>query len=158
MSAPTQNISLDMGRRSESRKVVYLGQGDTNGTRLVVTLTECGRPYDANGMTAVMTVPIEGVAINFDGEVLGNTVTLCIDESLLGDVNGRFRGAYLTLSSEESTTSSQRFDVEVLQSFAPASDEPTDEPTDPTEPMDPTCGCSEGSLTDEDIDDVFGGE
>ena len=50
MSAPTQNITLDMGRRSESRKVVYLGQGDSNGTMLVVTLTECGRPYDATGM------------------------------------------------------------------------------------------------------------
>ena len=110
-----------------------------------------------------MTVPIEGVAVNFEGEVLGSTVSLSIDESLLGDVNGRFRGAYLTLSSDESTTSSQRFDVDVLESFSPASDEPADEPTeptdDPTEPADdPTCGCSEGSLTDEDIDDLFGGE
>lgn len=172
--APMQNITLDMGRRSESRRVVYLGQGDSNGTTLVVSLTEGGRPYDATGMTATMTVPIEGVAINFAGEVTGTTARFAVDESLLGDVSGRFRGAYVTLSSEGSTSSSQRFDVEVYQSFAPAA-EPAEDPTDPTDPTDepgddptdepggdptddPSCGCSEGSLTDGDLDDVFDGE
>ena len=153
---PSQNITLDMGKRSESRRVVYLGQGDSNGTVLMVSLTEGGRPYDAAGMTAVMTIPIEGNAVNFDGEVTGTTARFAIDESLLGDVNGRFRGAYVTLSGDGFTSSSQRFDVDVLSSFKPA-EEHTDEPTDPTdEPTDPTCGCTEGSLSEEDINEIWG--
>lgn len=151
---PSQNITLDMGRRSESRRVVYLGQGDSNGTVLMVSLTEDGRPYDATGMTAVMTIPIEGNAINFDGEVTGTTVRFAIDESLLGDVNGRFRGAYVTLSGDGFTSSSQRFDVDVLQSFiddgggAGEGDEPSDEPEEPTAPA--------AFITDDELDNVFG--
>lgn len=148
--APTQNIALDMGRRSESRRVVYLGQGDSNGTTLVVSLTEGGRPYDATGMTAVVTVPIEGVAVNFEGDVVGTTARFAIDESMLGDVSGRFRGAYLTLSSDGSASSSQRFDVEVLQSFSPA-EETTDEATE--EPTDPSCGCDGCTPVDGDPTD-----
>ena len=132
---------------------MYLGQGDSNGTVLMVSLAEGGRPYDATGMTAVMTVPIEGNGINFDGEVTGTTVRFAIDESLLGDVNGRFRGAYVTLSGDGFTSSSQRFDVDVLQSFKPA-EESTDEPTEPTD--DPTCGCTEGSLSEEEINEIWG--
>ena len=147
--APTQNIALDMGRRSESRRVVYLGQGDSNGTTLVVSLTDGGRPYDATGMTAVVTVPIEGVAVNFEGEVVGTTARFAIDESMLGDVSGRFRGAYLTLSSDGSASSSQRFDVEVLQSFSPA-EETSDETADPT---DPSCGCDGCTPADGDSTD-----
>lgn len=152
---PIQNITLDMGRRSESRKVLYLGQGDSNGTVAIVSLTDDGRPYDATGMTAVMTIPIEGNGINFDGEANGTTVRFAIDESLLGDVNGRFRGAYVTLSGDGFTSSSQRFDVDVLQSFKPA-EESTDEPTEPTDPTDPTCGCTEGSLSEDDINEIWG--
>lgn len=154
---PSQNITLDMGKRSESRRVVYLGQGDSNGTVLMVSLTEGGRPYDATGMTAVMTIPVEGNAVNFDGEANGTTVRFAIDESLLGDVNGRFRGAYVALSGDGFTSSSQRFDVDVLQSFKP-SEESTDDPTEPTdEPTDdPTCGCTEGSLSEDDINEIWG--
>jgi hypothetical protein len=153
---PSQNITLDMGRRSESRHVVYLGQGDSNGTVLMVSLTEDGRPYDASGMTAVMTIPIDGNAVSFDGEVTGTTARFAIDESLLGDVNGRFRGAYVTLSGDGFTSSSQRFDVDVLQSFADdgggegegTGGEPGDEPEEPTAPA--------TFITDDELDNMFG--
>ena len=153
MSAPTQNITLDMGRRIESRKVVYLGQGDSNGTMLMVSLTDGGRPYDVSGMTVTLTISVCGETFAFDGTANGNMAQFQIDESVLGDVSGRFRGAYVTISDETFTTSSQRFDVEVLPSFKPS--ESSDEPSD--EPSDHTCGCTEGSLTDDDIEEIWEG-
>jgi len=154
MYAPTQNITLDMGRRTESRKVVYLGQGDSNGTTLMVSLTDGGRPYDVSGLTVTLTISVCGEMFTFDGTANGNMAQFQIDESTLGDVNGRFRGAYVSISDETFTTSSQRFDVEVLPSFKPK--EPTEEPSD--EPSDdPTCGCTEGSLTEEDIEGIWEG-
>ena len=138
-----------MGKRTESRKVVYLGQGDSNGTTLIVSLTEDGRPYDATGMEASLTIPICDVAHVFTGTVSGTTVRFEIDESTLGNVNGRFRGAYVTLAGDF-TSSSQRFDVEVLQSFTASggSGESTDVPDG--------CGCVEGSLTEDDINEIWG--
>lgn len=148
---PIQSITLDMGRRTESRKVVYLGQGDSNGTTLLVSLTEDSRPYDATGMSATVTMPIyDNGAKVFSGDVNGTTVRFDIDESSLGNVNGRFRGAYVTLYGDF-ISSSQRFDVDILPSFTEESDVELNLPV-----VDHTCGCVEGSLTDEDVNEIWG--
>lgn len=145
MAVPTQNITLDMGKRIESRKVVYLGQGDSNGTRLVVTLTDGGGPYDATGTVATMSVPTPKGPVTFEGEVLGSSVTFAIDESLFGSASGRLRGACVILAGDGFVTSSQRFDVEVIGSVAGGGGQDDEEEKD-----------TEAFLTDEDLDEIFG--
>lgn len=119
MGAPRQLLTLDVGRRNASRHVVYLGEGDVNGTTLIVTVTEGGTPFDCDEYVPYLMVPVrDGTVYRQEGTASGNTVTITVDESGLGNVSGKLPGAYVSLEAEDGTvTSTQRFDVCVIESW-----------------------------------------
>lgn len=118
MGTPRQTLTLDVGRRNASRQVVYLGEGDVNGTVLIVLVTEDGAPFGCDGYTPYLMVPVrDGVVYRQEGSAAGNVVTITVDESALGNVDGRMPGAYISLEAGDGTvTSTQRFDVSVSKS------------------------------------------
>lgn len=122
MGAPRQLLTLDVGRRNASRHVVHLGEGDVNGTTLVVTVTEGGTPFDCDEYTPYLMVPVrDGTVYRQEGTASGNTVTITVNESGLGNVSGKLPGAYVSLEAEDGTvTSTQRFDVCVIESWREA--------------------------------------
>jgi len=113
MGTPRQTLTLDVGKRNASRRMVYLGEGDVNGTVLVVTVTENGNFFDCSEYTPYLMVPVRGGTVyRQEGTAIGNVVTVTVDESGLGNVDGRLPGAYVSLESEGGVvTSTQRFDV-----------------------------------------------
>jgi len=122
MGTPRQMLTLDVGRRNACRNTVYLGEGDVNGTMLVVSVTEYGSPFDCEGYTPYLMVPLrDGSVYRKDGTATGNVVSIVVDESGLGNVNGRIPNAYVSLEGEDGTmTSTQRFDVFVVESHREA--------------------------------------
>lgn len=112
---PRQSITLDVGKRRTKRECVTLGGGDVNGTDLVVTVTEDGRPFDCSEYVPFLMVPVGDGCYRQEGEAAGSVATITIDESQLGGHVGFLTGAYLSLEGEDVVTSTQRFDVEVLR-------------------------------------------
>lgn len=118
MGVPRQTLTLDVSRRNASRHIVHLGEGDVNGTMLVVSVTEDGVPFGCDGYQPFLMIPLrDGSVYRKEGTAAGNVVTITVDESGLGNVNGRMPGAYVSLEGEDGTvTSTQRFDVLIAES------------------------------------------
>ena len=131
MIAPTRKLELDVVSGGEVRDRLRLGQGDRNGMRLVVNLTEDGLPFDCTGYTPYLMIPIGRRRYRQEGEVNGDVATFLVDASRLGDFVGTVGGAYVSLEAGgEAVTSTQRFSVEVTRSLSrrrdaiPSEDEP----------------------------------
>lgn len=118
MGAPKQTLTLDVGKRNASRRIVYLGEGDVNGTVLIIYVTEDGKPFDCSEYTPYVMIPVRnGTVYRQEGAASGNVVTVTVNESGLGNVDGRLPGAYVSLEAEDGTiTSTQRFDVTIIKS------------------------------------------
>lgn len=118
MGAPKQTLTLDVGKRNASRRIVYLGEGDVNGTVLIIYVTEDGKPFDCSEYTPYVMIPVRnGTVYRQEGAASGNVVTVTVNESGLGNVDGRLPGAYVSLEAGDGTiTSTQRFDVTIIKS------------------------------------------
>lgn len=125
MSAPTQNVTLDLSRIGALPPRVYLGSGDRNGTVLKAIITDDGAPFDCDGLTPYLVVPLD-TTVKWQGTASGNVATIPIDESALGDFVGKVGNAYVSLESDEMATSTQRLTVVVLEG---ASEDAADDPT-----------------------------
>ncbi len=152
MPAPTQNVSLDLSRTSALSPRVYLGSGDRNGTVLKAIITEDGAPFDCEGLTPYLVVPLD-TTIKWEGTASGNVATIPIDESDLGDFTGKVGNAYVSLESDEMATSTQRLTVVVLEGASnsdaeDASDDSTTDADDASEDSTVDDGTSDDTNSD----------
>ncbi len=143
-STPTQTVSLDLSRSGVLSQRVHLGCGDKNGTVLKAIITDGGDPFDCDGLTPYLVVPMDGSTVRWEGTASGNVATIPIDESDLGDFSGKVGDAYVSLESDDMATSTQRLIVVVLPG---ATEESTDESTEDTTDE------SAGDTTEDTTDD-----
>lgn len=122
MSKPTQSITLDVVRNGTTRERVYLGEGDRNGTVLVANITENGKPFDCSEYTPYLMMPVGDLLYRQPGVANGTSVRVEVDESKLGSFNGFVSGAYISLETEDTATSTQRFCVNVEKAATGKSD------------------------------------
>ena len=113
---PTQHITLDVSRPSRKSVAVWLREGDSNGTILVVDVTQDGEPFDCSEYTPFLMLPMGDDLYRQEGSVDGNVVTICVDESKLGNYSGLIGDAYISLEGDGVTASTYGFDVRVHES------------------------------------------
>ena len=166
MGVPTQHIALDVKRTPVaygSTRSIYLGEGDHNGTVLVVDVTEGGEPFDCSAYTPYLMMPVDGRLYRQEGTSDNDTVAFNIDESRLGNFKGKIGDAYVSLEDSDGdvVTSTQRFTV--IVSGAAESDVDTDAYVSELDELYARAGellasfgdAEYGSLTERDIDDIF---
>lgn len=166
MAVPTQEIALDVGRvpgRYVAQSSVYLGEGDRNGTVLVVTVTENRQPFDCSAYTPFLMVPLGDATYRQEGTADGDSLVFEVDESRLGNFHGTVGNAYVSLEQGgQIVTSTNRFTVVVAESAADGA-----EPETYASDLDALYVRAEsliaaleeyqtGTLTDGDMAEIFG--
>ena len=113
-----QSVALDVTKQPQISPVLYLGQGDKNGTTLEAAIYDDGTALALTGKSArfCMRTPNGTGYYECDGTVSGNTATFLIDETYAATVDGITDVAYVEIL-EGSTVicSTNRFRVVVLQ-------------------------------------------
>ena len=114
----TQTVKLDVTKRPAVMPVVYLGQGDKNGTTLVADIYDNGAALTLTGYTVKfqMKQPHDAGYYNVTGTVSGSTATFAIDENYAAAVAGVTECAYVeVLSGSTVICSTNRMRVVVLE-------------------------------------------
>lgn len=114
----TQHINLDVTKRPAVMPVIYLGQGDKNGTEIQAGVYDGGTALPLSGMSAkfCMRTPDGEGYYETAGTVSGNTATFQIDETYAANVAGTTDVAYVEiLQGETVVCSTNRFRVVVHQ-------------------------------------------
>lgn len=90
MGIQTQEITLDISKET-SDEVVYLGQGDANGTTLRVNVTSDGSPFSLSNYSVRLCIqlPRRGGSYQVDGTRSGSVATFQVDETYAAAVSGR---------------------------------------------------------------------
>ncbi len=127
---PTQTVSLDLSRSGVLSQRVHLGCGDRNGTVLKAIITDGGDPFDCDGLTPYLVVPMDGSTVRWEGTASGNVATIPIDESDLGDFSGKVGDAYVSLESDDMATSTQRLTIVVLEGASEDAEASADDATE----------------------------
>ncbi|MBQ9002183.1 MAG: BppU family phage baseplate upper protein [Eggerthellaceae bacterium] len=112
-----QTLNLDVSKRPAVTPVVYLGQGDKNGTTLAVSVYDNGVAMDLTGLGARFCMRLPGGEYYYSvaGDVSGNVATFDIDESYAAAVAGRTDMAYVeVLDGDDVICSTNRIAVVVL--------------------------------------------
>lgn len=111
-------VELDVSKQSAVAPVLYIGQGDHNGTVLNVKMYDNGEQLDLTGMDVrfSMKAPNNLNYYTVDGTVNGNVATFTIDEEYAGGVSGKTEIAYVQVIDGDVTTSTNRMVVFVLPS------------------------------------------
>ena len=102
MGIQTQRIRLDVSK-DMMPPTVYLRQGDRNGTRLEVEVTDGGAAYPLSsyGVRFCLRMPHSGGSYEVDGTASGNLATFEIDETYAAAVAGRSDTAFVQVLSGE---------------------------------------------------------
>lgn len=114
----TQTVKLDVTKRPAVMPVIYLGQGDKNGTTLVADIYDNGAALTLTGYTVKfqMKQPHDAGYYNVTGTVSGSTATFAIDENYAASVAGVTECAYVeVLSGSTVICSTNRMRVVVLE-------------------------------------------
>jgi len=113
-----QRFTLDVSKEPAVLPVLYLGQGDKNGTTLVAELYDNGTALSASGYTPSFEMRLPGGKAYYkaDGTLSGNVATIPIDETYAAAVAGRACTAYVSLKSGGNVVSTTRMTVAVLES------------------------------------------
>jgi len=121
----TQHINLDVTKRPAVTPVIYLGQGDKNGTEIQAGVYDGGAALPLSGMSAkfCMRTPDGEGYYETTGTVSGNTATFQIDETYAANVAGTTDVAYVEiLQGETVVCSTNRFRVVVHQNATEGAD------------------------------------
>lgn len=110
--------ALDLSKEPKALPILYLGQGDKDGTQLVCTFFDNGAAYDLAGSTAKfeMALPGRDGYYSVDGQISGNIATFTIDETYAAAVPGKSPAAYVTLVKNGAVCSTTRITAIVLPS------------------------------------------
>ena len=113
-----QKFTLDVSKEPAVLPVLYLGQGDKNGTTLVAELYDNGVALSASGYVPSFEMRLPGGKAYYkaDGTLSGNVATIPIDETYAAAVAGRAHTAYVSLKSGGNVVSTTRMNVVVLES------------------------------------------
>lgn len=112
-------FALDVAKEPAQQPALYLGQGDKNGTTLVVNLFDNGSALDLTDMTVKFCMRCPGNADYYEisGTVSGNTATFTIDETTAASHVGETSIAYVQIASGSTViASTSRMHVVVLPS------------------------------------------
>lgn len=112
-------ITLDVSKEPAHEPTIYLGQGDKNGTTLVVNLFDNGSVLDLTDKTVSFLMRTPGGTDYYQstGTVSGNTATFVIDETYAAGHVGNTDVAYVKVSyGDTEITSTSRIRVTVLAS------------------------------------------
>jgi len=114
----TQAITLDVSKQSRITPVVYLGQGDKNGTQLQASVFDNGQSLTLTSYTVRFSMRLPGGEhyYSVNGTASGNVATFNIDETYAAAVPGVTDNAYVeVLSGTTVIASTNRFRIEVLE-------------------------------------------
>ena len=112
-------LTLDVSKEPAHEPTIYLGQGDKNGTTLVVNLFDNGSVLDLTDKTVsfLMRTPGGTDYYQVTGTVSGNTATFVIDETYAAGHVGSTDVAYVKVDDGDTIiTSTSRIRVTVLPS------------------------------------------
>ena len=114
-----QTIQLDVSKEPAITPVVYLGQGDKNGTTLKAELYDNGVPLNVSGYSVrfEMRLPDHSSFYRVNGTLSGNVATITIDETYAASITGQTCIAYVVIYSGSTTIcSTNRINIIVLES------------------------------------------
>ena len=115
----THEITLDVSKEPAHEPTLYLGQGDMNGTTLVVNMFDNGEVLDLTGLSVkfCMRTPDMLEFYEVAGAVSGNVATFSIDETYAAGHPGSTDIAYVqVIDGDTESTSTARMRVVVLPS------------------------------------------
>lgn len=113
----THEVTLDVSKEPANVPALYLGQGDANGTTLVVNLFDNGQYLDlaGKGVQFCMRSPRGNDYYEVSGTAEGNVATFEIDETYAAGYPGATDIAYVRVTDGETeATSTSRMRVVVL--------------------------------------------
>lgn len=114
-----QRFTLDISKEPDIAPVLYLGQGDKNGTTLEVEITDNGTAFALDNYTVsfAMRLPGEMDYYEVNGEAVGNVATFAIDETYAASKVGETDTAYVRIKQGGSViASTKRMGVVILPS------------------------------------------
>lgn len=110
----TLYISLDVSKQPNVAPVVRVGQGDLNGTNLVVNVLDHGDSLTVNSYDASLLIKFdESTMYDISGTTSGSQATFTINAQDMEP--GRTRNAYVSIDGGSFVLSTSRFDFEVLK-------------------------------------------
>lgn len=121
----TQEVTLDVTKRPQISPVLYLGQGDRNGTTLRASMYDDGAQLSLSGKSVrfAMRSPNGQAYYEVNGTVSGNVATFAIDETYAAAISGVTDVAYVeVLEGSTVVCSTNRFRVVVLESAQEGAD------------------------------------
>lgn len=110
------NLSLD--KEPAVNPVIYLGQGDVNGTRLECSIYEDGQAFSLTGCTAKFKMRLPGGTASYEvasTSLSGNVATFTVDEQAAALFAGKTCIAYVQIAKAGATFSTTRAEVIVLE-------------------------------------------
>lgn len=120
-----QSMMLDVSKQPQISPVLYLGQGDKNGTTLEAAIYDGGIPLSLSGKGAVFALksPNGQAYYEVSGTVSGNVATFAIDETYAASISGKSEVAYVEITEGDTViASTNRFTVIVLESAEEGAD------------------------------------
>lgn len=122
----TQAISLDVSKEPAITPVLYLGQGDKNGTIIEATIYDNGVPLTLTNYSVRFEMRLPDHTSYYrspNGTVSGNVATIPIDETYAASVDGQTCIAYVVVFSGSNTIcSTNRINIIVLESAEEGAD------------------------------------
>ena len=109
----TLTISLDVSKRPDVMPVIRVGQGDYDGTNLVVYIKDHGESLLVNSYDASLLINLNGTCYEIEGTTTGYQAEFTINAQNMKP--GRTTNAYVSLEGETFILSTSRFDFEVLK-------------------------------------------
>ena len=122
----TQAISLDVSKEPAITPVLYLGQGDKNGTIIEATIYDNGVPLTLTNYSVRFEMRLPDHTSYYrspNGTISGNVATIPIDETYAASVDGQTCIAYVVVFSGSNTIcSTNRINIIVLESAEEGAD------------------------------------
>lgn len=111
-------VDLDVTKEPRHGHVLYLGQGDKDGTVLVASMYDNGEELDLTGLDAYFMMRTPGGTDYYQaqGTVSGNVATFTIDETYAAGHVGETDIAYVKITDGSEIVSTSRITVVVLES------------------------------------------
>lgn len=113
-----REMALDLAKEPTIAPVLYLGQGDRNGTVLRVSLYDNGNVLDLDGCSVSFCMRAPGGLDYYEvvGTADGNVVEFLIDETYAAGQVGKTDEAYVSVTDpSDAISSTSRFSVVVLR-------------------------------------------
>lgn len=148
----TQSFSFDVSKQPLATPVLYLGQGDKNGTTIEAAIYDNGAPLALTNYSVrfSMRLPDDVSYYSVNGTVSGNVATIPINEEYAAVFVGQTSVAYIEVFSGTTLIcSTNRIDVVVLPSAEANADPSTaysDEITEATNRANAAAAAAEGVI------------